>query len=152
MEGKTATIARLILQERQYAYIKAGWGPGIEDGTTAMKTAVWWLVAALLFSGLLGRLAHVNAELDAERAAHAVTEQERQRWQAAAEAYRKDAEAQAENARLCLDREAKNTREEAERAAIMQQARPRARTVEEKAKVVDDETRRRAVLRLNRPL
>ncbi len=24
---------RLILQERQYAYIKAGWGPGIEDGT-----------------------------------------------------------------------------------------------------------------------
>lgn len=23
---------RLILQERQYAYIKAGWGPGIEDG------------------------------------------------------------------------------------------------------------------------
>ena len=38
-----------------------------------MKTAVWWLAAALLFSGLLGRLAHVNAELDAERAAHAVT-------------------------------------------------------------------------------
>ena len=24
---------RIILQERQYAYIKAGWGPGIEDGT-----------------------------------------------------------------------------------------------------------------------
>ena len=24
---------RLILQERQYAYINAGWGPGIEDGT-----------------------------------------------------------------------------------------------------------------------
>lgn len=23
---------RIILQERQYAYIKAGWGPGIEDG------------------------------------------------------------------------------------------------------------------------
>lgn len=117
-----------------------------------MKTAVWWLAAALLISGLLGRLAWVSGELDAERAAHAVTEQERQRWQAAAEAYRKDAEAQAENARLCLDREAKNTREEAERAAIMQQARPRARTVEEKAKVVDDETRRRAVERLNRPL
>lgn len=117
-----------------------------------MKTAVWWLVAALLFSGLLGRLAHVNAELEAERAAHAVTEQERQRWQAAAEAYRKDAEAQAENARLCLDRETKAARDAAERTSIVKQARPRARTVEEKAKVVDDETRRRAVLRLNRPL
>ena len=23
---------RLILEERQYAYIKAGWGPGIEEG------------------------------------------------------------------------------------------------------------------------
>lgn len=117
-----------------------------------MKEAVWWLAAALLISGLLGRLAYVSRELDAERAAHAVTEQERQRWQAAAEAYRKDAEAQAENARLCLDREAKITREEAERAAIMKHAKPRARSTEEKAKVVDDETRRRAVLRLNRPL
>ena len=90
--------------------------------------------------------------LDTERLHHAATALERDQWKTAAEAYRKDAEAQAENARLCLDREAKNTREEAERAAIMQQARPRARTVEEKAMVVDDETRRRAVERLNRPL
>ena len=28
-----------------------------------MKTVPWLLAAALLFSGLLGRLAHVNAEL-----------------------------------------------------------------------------------------
>ena len=41
-----------------------------------MKTALWLLVAALLFSGLLGRLAWVNSELDAERAAHAVTVRE----------------------------------------------------------------------------
>ena len=117
-----------------------------------MKTALWLLVAALLFSGLLGRLAHVNAELEAERAAHATTARESERWKAAAEAYWKDAEAQAENARMCLDREAKNAREEAERAGIVQQARPRARSAEEKDKVVDDETRRRAVERLNRPL
>ena len=117
-----------------------------------MKTAVWWLAAALLFSGLLGRLAHVSGQLDAERAAHVVTERERQRWQAAAEAYRKDAEAQAENARLCLERETKAARDAAERAAIVKQARPRTRSVEEKNKVVDDETRRRAVLRLNRDL
>ena len=90
--------------------------------------------------------------LDKERLHHAATALERDQWKTAAEAYRKDAEAQAENARLCLDREAKITREEAERAAIMKQAKPRARSTEEKAKVVDDETRRRAVERLNRPL
>ena len=117
-----------------------------------MKTALWLLVAALLFSGLLGRLAHVNAELDAERAAHAVTVRECERWKTAAEAYRENAEAQAENARLCLERETKAARDAAERTAIVKQARPRTRSVEEKNKVVDDETRRRAVLRLNRDL
>ncbi|WP_300786499.1 hypothetical protein [uncultured Desulfovibrio sp.] len=115
-----------------------------------MKTALCWLVAALLFSGLLGRLAWVNRELEAERAAHAATARERDRWEAAAEAYRKDAEAQAENARQCLGREAKAARDAAEREDIMRQAKPRARTAEEK--VVDDETRRRAVERLNRGL
>lgn len=117
-----------------------------------MKTAVWWLAAALLFSCLLGRLAHVNAELDAERAAHAVTLQECDRWKTAAEAYRKNAEAQEENARLCLERETKAVQDAAERAAIVKRASPRTRTAEEKNKVVDDETRRRAVLRLNRGL
>ena len=115
-----------------------------------MKTALCWLVAALLFSGLLGRLAWVNRELEAERAAHAATARERERWEAAAEAYRKDAEAQAENARQCLGREAKAAWDAAEREGIMRQAKPRARTAEEK--VVDDETRRRAVERLNRNL
>lgn len=90
--------------------------------------------------------------LDAERLRHAATAQERDRWRAAAEAYRKDAEAQAENARQCLGREAKAARDAAERADILRDARPRARTAEEKNKVVDDATRRRAVERLNRPL
>lgn len=93
-----------------------------------------------------------RGELDAERLRHEDTALERDQWQAAAEAYRKDAEAQAENALLCLDREAKATRDAVERAAIVKQARPRARSAEEKNTVVDDETRRRAVLRLNRPL
>lgn len=117
-----------------------------------MKTAVWLLAVALLISGLLGRLAHVSGELEAERAAHAVTARERDRWEAAAEAYRQEAVAQAENARLCLDRETNAAKEAAERAAIVKQTRPRARSAEEKDKVVDDATRRRAVLRLNRPL
>lgn len=117
-----------------------------------MKTAVWWLAAALLFSCLLGRLTHVNGQLDAERAAHAVTAQECERWKTTAEAYRQEAMAQAENAQMCLDREANAARDAAERAAIVKQARPRARSAEEKNKVVDDETRRRAAVRLNRPL
>lgn len=88
--------------------------------------------------------------LDAEKLRHAATAQERDRWRAAAETYRKDAEAQAENARQCLGREARVARDAAEREDIMRQARPRARTAGEK--VVDDATRRRAVERLNRPL
>lgn len=117
-----------------------------------MKTAVWWLAAALLFSGLLGRLAHVNAELDAERAAHAVTAQDRDRWKATAEAYRGEAVAQAENARLCLDRESNAARDAAEPCGHSETGQPACRTAEEQDKVVDDETRRRAVERLNRPL
>lgn len=93
-----------------------------------------------------------KSALDAERLRHAATAQERDRWRTAAEAYRKDAEAQAENARQCLGREAKAARDAAERADILRDARPRARTAEEKNKVVDDATRRRAVERLNRPL
>lgn len=88
--------------------------------------------------------------LDAEKLRHAATARERDHWRAAAETYRKDAEAQAENARQCLGREARAARDAAEREDIMRQARPRARTAEEK--VVDDATRRRAVERLNRPL
>ena len=30
--GENRAYVRLILQERQYAYIKAGWGPGIVGG------------------------------------------------------------------------------------------------------------------------
>ena len=117
-----------------------------------MKTTVLWLVVALLISGLLGRLAYVNSRFDAEKSEHEATRQELDRWRSAAEAYRQDSETQAENARLCLGREADAIRKARERAAIVERARPRARTVEEKDKVVDDETRRRAVLRLNRPL
>lgn len=90
--------------------------------------------------------------LDTERLHHAATALERDQWKTAAEAYRKDAEAQAENARRCLAREAQAQRDAAERTSIVKQAKPRARTVEEKDTVVDDETRRRAVERLNRPL
>lgn len=90
--------------------------------------------------------------LDTERLHHAATATERDHWKATAEAYRADAEAQAENTRRCLAREAQAQRDAAERDAIVRQAKPRARTTAEQVRVVDDETRRRAVARLNRPL
>lgn len=115
-----------------------------------MKVTI--LALAVAAALLLWRLDHVGGELEMERTAHAATALERDQWQAVAEAYRKNAEAQEENARLCLERETKAVQDAAERAAIVKRASPRTRTAEEKNKVVDDETRRRAVLRLNRPL
>ena len=119
-----------------------------------MSRIGWLACAAGILAGilLLWRLDHISSTLEAEKAAHDVTAQERDRWQAAADAYRKEADAQAENARLCLNREAKTAQEALERAAIVKQASPHIRSAEEKEKVVDDETRRRVVERLNRPL
>lgn len=77
-------------------------------------------------------------------------EQERDHWKSQALAARMGAEALAENARRCLAREAQAQADAAERAAIMDAARPRPRTETEKVKVVDDETRKRTVARLNR--
>lgn len=93
-----------------------------------------------------------KGELDAERLNHAATAKERDQWRAAAEAYRQDADAQAENARTCLDREAQAALDAAERAAILRQAKPRPRPKEEQEQVVDDETRNAIAGRLNRPL
>lgn len=94
----------------------------------------------------------LESSLAAEKAAHAVTRQERDDWKARAEAAATRAEALADNARRCLEREAQAQADAAERAAIMDAARPRPRTETEKAKVVDDETRKRVADRLNRPL
>lgn len=113
-----------------------------------------WVGVATCFVWLLlgWRVLYLQSGLDAERTAHVATAKERDQWRAAAEMYQKDAEAQAENARLCLDRETKTARNVEERAAIVKRARPRPRSAEEKDTVVDDETRRRAIERLNRPL
>lgn len=92
----------------------------------------------------------LESSLTAEEAAHAVTRKERDDWKARAEAAATRTEALAENARRCLAREAQAQADAAERAAIMDAARPRPRTETEKVKVVDDETRKRTVARLNR--
>lgn len=108
------------------------------------------IATVLALFGVSIGLTVVMGQLETERLNHAATLKERDEWKAAAEAYQKNAEAQAENARLCLDREAQAALNAAERAAIMQQAKPRPRPEQEQ--VVDDETRNRVAGRLNRPL
>ena len=108
------------------------------------------IATVLALFGVSIGLTVVIGQLETERLNHAATLKERDEWKAAAEAYQKNAEAQAENARLCLDREAQAALNAAERAAIMQQAKPRPRPEQEQ--VVDDETRNRVAGRLNRPL
>lgn len=109
-------------------------------------------VAVIVMTLLLCRLDYVDGQLETERAAHRAMVMERDRWKTAAEACRMDAEAQAENARQCLARERQAQNDAAEREAIVRRAQPRVRTDDERNKVVDDETRCRAVARLNRPL
>lgn len=108
------------------------------------------IATVLALFGVSIGLTVVMGQLETERLNHAATLKERDEWKATAEAYRKDAEAQAKNARTCLDREAKAALDAAERTAIMQQAKPRPRLEQEQ--VVDDETRNRVAGRLNRPL
>ena len=109
-------------------------------------------VAVIVMTLLLCRLDYVDGQLETERAAHRAMVIERDRWKTAAEACCMDAEAQAENARQCLARERQAQNDAAEREAIVRRAQPRVRTDDERDKVVDDETRCRAVARLNRPL
>lgn len=109
-------------------------------------------VAVIVMALLLCRLDYVDGQLETERAAHRAMVIERDRWKTAAEACRLDAEAQAENARQCLARERQAQNDAAEREAIVRRAQPRVRTDDERNKVVDNETRCRAVARLNRPL
>lgn len=108
------------------------------------------IATVLALFGVSIGLTVVMGQLETERLNHAATLKERDEWKAAAEAYQKNAEAQAENARTCLDREAQAALNAAERAAIMKQAKPRPRPEQEQ--VVDDETRNRVAGRLNRPL
>lgn len=108
------------------------------------------IATVLALFGVSIGLTVVMGQLETERLNHAATLKERDEWKAAAEAYQKNAVAQAENARTCLDREAKAARDAAERTAIMQQVKPRPRPEQEQ--VVDDETRTRVADRLNRPL
>jgi len=101
---------------------------------------------------LLWKIDRLEGSLELEQAAHKATIQERDQWKLAAETAELDAQAQAENTRRCLAREAQAAQSAQERQAIMRQVAPRPRTDSEKRQVVDDETRNRVAARLNRPL
>ncbi len=79
-------------------------------------------------------------------------EMEREAFRKTAELYKNEVAVQAELTAACLTREARAARDTAERRDILSRAKTHARTEKEQKEVVDEETRSRAVERLNRPL
>ena len=73
-------------------------------------------------------------------------------WKAAFEKARDAAEAHRETAAACMEREVQARQDRQERESILQDAKPRQRALQEQPQVIDDETRKRAADRLNRPL
>lgn len=115
---------------------------------------LWILVACLAVNGAfwIFRANDLDNDLKLEKAAHEKTRIERDSWKMSFEDERNRSEALADNARRCLEREARAQADAQERAAIMEKAVTRPRTEEEKQKVVDDATRSAVIQRLNRGL
>ena len=114
------------------------------------------LLAALAATAWMAR--DTGHKLALEQKDHAATRmtlqqmtQSRDGWAAAYAEALTAAQAQRDNAAECLAREAAASNDTAERAAIMAQAKPLPSQPKSKD-VVDDETRKRAAARLNRPL
>ena len=122
------------------------------------KTQIWLGILVVVFVGLLlWRVDHLSGELKGEKTAHEKTalkladaEKERDGWRGSYDEAVQDIFAQRKNAQDCLDREVLARTAAAERAAIMNHAKPRPRPKQEE--VVDHETRSRVAGRLNRPL
>lgn len=73
-------------------------------------------------------------------------------WKAAYEKARDAAQAHKDTAAACMERELQARQDRQAREAILQPVKPRPRTEQEQRQVLDDETRKRAADRLNRPL
>lgn len=115
-------------------------------------------VLALALLGALWRVDHISGALALEQSDHSATKEALTRevekgmgWMAAYDEVTRAAEAHWEATQACLDREVEAREAQAERAALLQAAQPRARTEQERQQVVNDETRKRAADRLNRP-
>ena len=115
----------------------------------AIALAMLTSLAAAWFSG----------QLKAERARHDLTRQKLAMAVEGLEAWRATAlDAEQKNtlvgelAQACLDRERRAKEDAAARAEIMRRAKPRELTEAEKKEIIDDDTRKAAMDRLNRPL
>jgi hypothetical protein len=115
-------------------------------------------VLALALLGALWRADHLSGALDLEKSNHKATQEALARevekgagWKAAYEKALFAADAHRAATQACLDRAVAEAAAREERAAILQAAPPRSRTEQERQQVVNDETRKRAADRLNRP-
>lgn len=120
---------------------------------------ILYIVAAVMLSVLLYEHWSLCVDYEREQAAHARTRAELttalvelQRWRTVAGETLMAADAQKQLAEACLAREAQSQSDANARKSILTQAKPRPRTETENRQVVDDETRARAVSRLNRGL
>lgn len=111
------------------------------------------IVLLTLVIGYLGwDLRCAYSDLSAEKLNHAKTRIERDDYKLKYESEQIHADGLSDNVRACLDREARAQKEARTRSRIMEKAIPRQRTENEKEKIVDDDTRRAVVERLNREL
>jgi hypothetical protein len=119
-----------------------------------------WTVIGLSAALLIGSIKTVDlsGKLALEQSAHKTTQEALTRetekalqWMAVYEDMQERALAQAAATQACLDREATARKAQEERRKILQAAQPRARTAAEQKQVVNDEARKSAADRLNRP-
>lgn len=121
-----------------------------------MKSAVVMVACAVV---LLWKCWSLNLDYKHELDAHLQTQKQlavaittAQRWQVVAGETLLAAEAQKQLAEACLSRESQAQTDAEARKLLLATAKPRPRTETESKQVVDDETRTRAVSRLNRGL
>ena len=108
-------------------------------------------VLALALLAAIWRADRLSGALALEKSEHARTAERGEGWKAAYGEALADAAVKGEAIQACLAREVAAREALQERTALLQAARPRARTATERLEVVDDETRQRAAVRLNRP-
>lgn len=116
---------------------------------------ILWIIILMLSLGIgyLGwDLASTYSDLTAERLDHAKTRMERDDYRLKYEAEQLHADALFDNANACLEREARAQEDAKIRSRIMEKAKPRQRTENEKEEIVDDATRGAVIERLNRGL
>ena len=120
----------------------------------------WKYVAiALVYLLLLWRIDSLGDDLKLEKQAHDATRvelrqalEDGQGWKVVSQKALAAAEAYQESTAACMEREVLARQARQERESILQEAIPRPRTAQEKQQVIDDETRKHAADRLNRPL